>query len=214
MSQNLDKLFGGLQTLPGLIGDLALSIAEAQTRLDENYMKSLAEFMKTVAPLINRTTGDESRQFQELFKAIAPSRYQFTETVVEVRADLQVTSASQTQVDANVGVTNKVFAATVNFSYLKRTASDYRAAALVRTTLNAIPAASETLLGQLLARGGDPPSTTTPDRQGQFAGLADAFRGLLPSGQAGGGGNQPGGGGASGGGASGGGAASGGGGNK
>src|SRR5688500_1408866 len=188
--QKLDKLYGGLQTLPKLIRDLALSVARAQTALDQNYMESLAAFTKIVKQAVGN--DGSAADYINLFKAIAPSRYQFTETVIEVRADLQIASVSQTEVGAEVGINREVFAATVNFSYLKRSASDYQAAAVVRTVLNAIPA-EPGVLEKLLERGGDPP---TAELRGESAlkGLKEALGDfgtpapLPPAGGGGGGG--------------------------
>lgn len=182
--KELDQLYSGLQTLPGLIGDLALSVATAQQRLDQSYIESLTDFTRMVKELItakgkdNATTATPAADYLNLFKAIAPSRYQFTETVIEVRADLQMASSSQLEIGASVGIKRPVFAATVNVSYLKRTASDYRAAATVRSVLNAIPADSS-LLDQLLARGGNAPSAALPENS-SFQILKESFGDLFP----------------------------------
>jgi hypothetical protein len=176
--QKLDKLYGGLQTLPKLIGDLAMSVARAQTALDQNYIESLAAFAK----IVKQATGDGTNgagDFVNIFKAVAPSRYQFTETVIEVRADLQVASVSQTELAAEVGIKkSEIFAATVNFSYLKRTASDYQAAAVIRTVLNAIPA-EPGLLETLLTRGGDPPKAELRG-ESPLKGLKEALGDFTP----------------------------------
>src|SRR5829696_9291228 len=92
----VDEFYQKLSTLPRLISDLALSIAEAQRRLDENYLKELRDFTDIILPLLQDGTG-KADQYLALFKAIAPSRYQFTETVVEVRADLQMTSMTESE---------------------------------------------------------------------------------------------------------------------
>lgn len=182
--KELDALYGGLQTLPGLIGDLALSVATAQQRLDQSYIESLTDFTRMVKELItakgkdDKTAATPAADYLNLFRAIAPSRYQFTETVIEVRADLQMASSSQLELGASVGIKRPVFAATVNVSYLKRTASDYRAAATVRSVLNAIPADSG-LLDQLLARGGDAPSAALPG-DSSFQVLKESFGDLFP----------------------------------
>ena len=240
----LDKFYDRLQTLPALVGNLGLSIAEAQRRLDQNYIESLTAFTKIVSrviagdipavavgdaavdevipasdektpPLAATRVSDAAAkvaaltpadadaqkvkkaaadavadagklatpklaaqavadaatkavadivknigtpavgQFLDLFKAIAPSHYQFTETTVEVRADLRVASESELKLGASLGINKGIFSAAVNFSYLKRSASDYQAAAALRSVLNAIPA-DHGLLSDLLARAGTP----------------------------------------------------------
>jgi hypothetical protein len=168
--KEIDAFYNSLQTLPRLISDLALSIAEAQRRMDQNYLKDLAAFSAVVLPLLQDGTG-KADQFLNLFKAMAPSRYQFTETVVEVRADLQMTNASEVSVEGKVGITTPVFAVAVNASYTKRSAYDYQAAAVIRTQLNAIPANPD-LLDKLLDAGSV--SVNMPDA-GRYKVFAEIF---------------------------------------
>ena len=182
-ADDLDKFFNSFQTLPGLIRNLALSVAQAQTELDRNYVESLAKFTDTInTALAGKDKELTATQYQSLFQTIAPSRYQFTETVVEVRADLQSSSESSFSLDTNVGINAGMFAVTVNAAYAKRSSVDYRASALIRTVLNAIPA-DPSLVDKLLPRGGtEAPSVTLPDRlanDGQATALGDAIK-LLP----------------------------------
>lgn len=143
----IEQFYSQLQTLPRLISDLALSIAEAQRRMDLNYMNELTAFGKIVNDLLAHGSppNNQAEVFMNLFKAIGPSRYQFTETIVEVRADLEMTTATEGSVAANVGIKTPVFAVAVNASYSKRSAYDYRASALVRTQLNAVPSNPEVI---------------------------------------------------------------------
>ena len=183
-SDELDKFFNSFETLPGLIRNLALSVSQAQTKLDRNYVESLAQFTDIInTALAGKDTQLATEQYKTLFQAIAPSRYQFTETVVEVRADLQASSETSFSLDGSVGINAGIFAVAVNASYAKRSNTDYRAAALIRTVLNAIPA-DPTLVDKLLPRGGaEAPSVTLPPRlqnDAQTTALGDALR-LLPA---------------------------------
>ena len=164
-SEQIDQFYGSLQTLPGLISELALSIADAQTRLDRNYIDSLAAFSRIVAKTVKASKKLKVDDYKTLFETVAPSRYQFSETVVEVRADLQMASAKSLSVDASVGINAGVFAVALNASYTKRNSYDYRAAALIRTVLNAIPADANQLQ-TLLARGGNDASVKLPANAG------------------------------------------------
>ena len=164
-SEQIDQFYGSLQTLPGLISELALSIADAQTRLDRNYIDSLAAFSRIVTKTVKASKKLKVDDYKTLFETVAPSRYQFSETVVEVRADLQMASAKSLSVDASVGINAGVFAVAVNASYTKRNSYDYRAAALIRTVLNAIPADANQLQ-TLLARGGNDASVKLPANAG------------------------------------------------
>src|SRR5690349_3288340 len=189
----LDKFYDRLQTLPALVGNLGISVAEAQRLLDQTYIESLTAFTKIVSRVMagnnpalavadaaedavdaasEKPTTDKAAtavsdaakteadkhpgnadaaavakaaadsvaeaeklatpklaakavanaattkageiignagttsvaQYLELFRAIAPSHYQFTETVVEVRADLRVASESELKLGASLGI--------------------------------------------------------------------------------------------------------------
>jgi hypothetical protein len=167
----MTEFYDSLETLPKLISDIALSIAEAQRRLDQNYIESLTAMAGIFGNLI-KTDASKVADFGAFFKAMGPTRYQFTETVVEVRADLQMTTMSQTQVAGSVGFTAPV-AVAVNASYTRRNSYDSRAAATIRTVLNAIPS-DTALMSQLLDRAGSPPSATLPD-SARYKALWDAF---------------------------------------
>src|SRR4030095_4636089 len=178
--KEIENFYNSLQTLPRLISDLALSIAEAQRRMDQTYMEDLAAFSSVVLPLLRDGSGkaEESLSF---FKAMAPSRYQFTETVVEVRADLQMSNASDTSVEASVGIKTPVYAVAVNASYTRRSAYDYQAAALIRTQLNANPANPD-LLDKLLDPGSVNAQLPDPGRYKVFAEIFDKFPKRVQSG--------------------------------
>ena len=168
----IDQFYNTLQTLPRLISDLAMSIAQAQSRLDQNYVTELAAFTSIILPILNKDSTTKAADYLSLFRAIAPSRYQFTETVVEVRADLQMTTATEGTVAGSVGINTPVFAVAVNASYTKRSAYDYQAAALIRTQLNAIPSNPD-ILDKLLTPGGTP-GAQLPDAE-RYRALADLF---------------------------------------
>jgi hypothetical protein len=106
--------------------------------MDESYIENLADFSKVLNTALKDKVSVE--QYVTLFKSIAPSRYQFTETVLEVRADLQMASTTEIGVSGMAGIKAGMFAVMVNASYSKRSAYDYQAAALIRTVLHAVPA--------------------------------------------------------------------------
>lgn len=132
------EFFADLQSVAKLVGDLASNIADAQDRLASSYVKNLAAYLKAIGGVVADLPDSEART--QLLLSLAPSRYQFTETVVEVRADLQMTSASEFGAAASLGYSTPVLAAAVNASYVRRSAYDYRASALIRAVLHAIPA--------------------------------------------------------------------------
>ena len=170
-ADTITTFYNNLQTLPKLVGDLAISLAEGQRRLDQDYLENLAAFTKIIAELQNQQPVN-AQQFQDLFKAMGPSRYQFTETVMEVRTDMQMTTLSQFTGGATLGITVP-FAVSVNASYTSRNAYDFRASALIRTTIHAIPS-NDTLLSQLLPRAGDVIHADLPNAD-RYAALKDAL---------------------------------------
>lgn len=193
--KEIDKFYSSLGTVPGLIGELAMSIAAAQARLDRNYVDSFTRFVEVVRKAVNDgvedgTTGaalDANAKTKAkdaaatrligLFQAIAPSRYQFTETVLEVRADLQASGATSLGVGFSIGGPAAV---AVNASYIRRNSYDYRAAALIKTTLHAI-SASDDVLKELLARLEKTPQTELP-ASAEAENLGDAVKELVKAG--------------------------------
>jgi len=172
---DVQSFYKDLQSLPLLISNLALSVDEAQRRLDQNYIDALTK----LAAIFSQMIGSDPvgmKNFTDLFKAMGPSRYQFTETVVEVRADLQNTTMSQFSLGGSVGFTAPV-AVSINASYTRRNAYDYQASALIRTVLNAIPA-NDAIMETLLKRAGDVPHAQLPD-VGRYQATADAFNAFL-----------------------------------
>ena len=47
-NNEMANFYNDLQTVPKLVSDLALSIAEAQRRLDHDYIENLTEFAKVI----------------------------------------------------------------------------------------------------------------------------------------------------------------------
>lgn len=108
-------------------------------------------------PTAGTPPPDRAELFKWLLMAVAPSRYQFTETRFDFRADLF--EASQLVIGGGLSGGFGGFAVSVSASYGSR--SEYRAAARVTTTLNAFPISPETMTA-LMARA---PDVKTPDLQ-------------------------------------------------
>jgi hypothetical protein len=177
----LQKYFDSLHSVAKLISDLALSVSIAQGRLDADYMKNLADFAKTFTALTKPTDGSaavDPAQAGALFRSLAPSHYQFTETVAEVRADLQMASSTELKVGGELGIKAGVFALAVNASYTRRNAFDFQAAALMRTVLHAVPP-DVGVLDKLLDAAGKAEAAALPD-SGRFKAIAEVFKQLPP----------------------------------
>jgi hypothetical protein len=149
-----DEFITTLETVPKLLSDLALGVSIAQQRMDLNYLRDLRALMEMVAPLLK--DSGKLDEFTALFKAIGPSRYQFTTTSIEVRADLQTSVGQQ----FGAGITVPM-AVAINASYARRTASDVRASAVIRSVLHAVSADPATMQA-LLSAAKDAPTTELP----------------------------------------------------
>lgn len=168
------EFFENLQSVAKLVGDLASNVADAQDRLDTGYVRNLAAFLEAIRSVLADLPDSEART--KLIQSLAPSRYQFTQTVVEVRADLQMTSGQQLGLSAALGYRTPVLAAAVNASYVKRSGYDFRAAALIRTVLDAVPA-EPAVMERLIAAARDAGSVTLPEGS-RYAELAEALQDL------------------------------------
>lgn len=154
-----DRLTGQLYHLPEIIGRLGISIANAQKALNADYLENVRQLLVMIAGLIGDEATDPpakpgdpppaSRRAaaEALLKALAPSRYQFTETSIDFSADLSETFS----LAGSGGLGAGFGAVVVNASLAVGFARDYRAAARIKSILHAIPA-NEALTGTFLAQ--------------------------------------------------------------
>jgi len=143
---SLDRLTGQLYHLPSIIARMGLSVANAQKAFDANYVENIQKLLgminHTLGDLPEGATPDDARlaAVERLLEALAPSRYQFTETTLEFSADL----AETLDVGAQAGLGFGTPAITVNAALTIGYGYDYRAAARVTAKLHAIPTDPET----------------------------------------------------------------------
>jgi len=156
---DIDKFYEDFDTLPKLISNLALAIADAQRRLDDDYLQSLGTFQKIVGELKGANAAIGTADFMALFKLIGPSRYQFTKTVVDVKADLQMTSGSEFSIGGSLGLKTPLLAVAVNASYSQRTSASFQASAQIHCEINAI-SSDEGVMTELLKNAAPVPAGT------------------------------------------------------
>lgn len=159
------KIIEDLTHIPNIIAGLGLSIAEAQRHFDLDYLQSVERLLVMAQSLLGgrkslpstagaassettEMTAEERKQqeqFQALFKelliAVAPSRYQFTETTLTVKLDL----AQHLDVSAGVGLSAGIGGVAINAALSIGYGTDYRGAAECKTVLQAVPADQATL---------------------------------------------------------------------
>lgn len=149
------KLINDLTHVPHIVGGLGLSIAAAQKAFNHDYLDSVERILAMTKMLLGEVQGDgEGRAaavtddteltklraladvFRDLLTAVAPPRYQFTETTLTVKLDL----AQSMDSTATAGLGFGMGGVSVNAAFTAGFAYDYRAAAEVRTVIQAIPA--------------------------------------------------------------------------
>lgn len=140
MAQEVSSLIKDLSSVPNIIGSLGLSIAAAQKAFNLDYLENLEKMLAMAKSLIGEIdeTDEKAQQFigmvNTMLLALAPSRYQFTETTLTVKLDLAQTMSKgqQAGLGINTGAVSVNAAMTSAFGY------DARTAAEVRTVLHAI----------------------------------------------------------------------------
>lgn len=169
------KIIDDLTHIPNIIAGLGLSIAEAQRHFDLDYLQSLERMIVMAQQLLGgrkaqdghaavEMTADEKQrldQSQAMIKdflmALAPSRYQFTETTLTVKLDL----AQHLDVSAGAGISAGIGGVAINAALSIGYGSDYRGAAECRTVLHAIPA-DQAMMRTLLDRAKDIAASSQP----------------------------------------------------
>lgn len=155
MPGSTSKLIKDLNSVPAIVGALGTNIAEAQKALNLDYLDNLERLLGIAKSMLAPTTPDgealdaseHATLIQELITQLAPSRYQFSETTLDVKLDLAQTMdlGGSAQFSAGFGAIAVSAALTVGYGF------DYRAAAEVRTVLHAVPA-SDAVMTALLNR--------------------------------------------------------------
>lgn len=181
MNQNAGDLFHSLHTVSNLLSELALSVAAAQSQLDADYVRNLKDYLRMVSQLRGRSAGAApgltAPELLTLLQATAPARHQFTETTVEVRADLQMSTLSELGVSGEFGGRAGIFAVAVNAAYTRRSAYDHRAAATIRSVIHSVPA-SPGVMEKLLSSAASSAPATLPS-PARYRELTEIFDGLL-----------------------------------
>ncbi len=152
------KIIDDLTHLPNIIAALGLGIAQAQSKMDLDYLQSLERLVVMAKSLLGgqkasgsgnvTTSEDEQRnlaQFQSVIKefltVLAPTRYQFTETTLTVKLEL----AQHLDVSGTAGLSAGIGAVAINASLAIGYGSDYRGAAECKTVLHAVPTDANTM---------------------------------------------------------------------
>jgi len=138
------KLVQDLSNVPSIVGSLGLAIAEAQKAFNLDYLNNIERLLALIKSLLDAKDetgaavdlGEHEEFVKTMLMQLAPSRYQFTETTLDVTMDL----AQTLDVGASAGFSAGIGAIALNASVTVGFGYDYRAAAHVKSVLHAIPA--------------------------------------------------------------------------
>ncbi len=171
----MDRLTGQLYHLPGIIGNLGISIANAQKALNSDYIRNVQLIIEMINKMLENQSEDADDRLamiKELLKQLAPSRYQFTETTLEFYADLAERKSKNLQVALGGGFAG----VTLSAGYARSFGYDYRAAARVTSVLHAMPANPESF--QSLIDRADKIGIKAEDMPEKYEIEAEIFNGL------------------------------------
>jgi hypothetical protein len=151
----VSMLINDLSSVPNIIGGLGLSIAAAQKAFNLDYLENLEQLLALIkatlggvkqgatAGTTDKLTDQEQANvnamataIQDMLKATAPPRYQYSETTLSVKLDL----AQTMQASGTVGLGIGYGALSLNAAFTIGYGYDYRAAAECHTVIHAIPA--------------------------------------------------------------------------
>lgn len=153
-----------LMHVPNIIAALGIAIADAQAKLDQNYMASLERYFGMLAKVLSTASNntEQSKQalatVETLMKSLAPSRYQFTETTLSVHLDL----AQHLDVSGGLGASAGICGVAINAALSVGFSRDYRGAAECKTVLHAIPTDTAALEKVIKAAKEHPNALTLP----------------------------------------------------
>ena len=153
-TKHASDLIKDLSNVPNIVGGLGLSMAAAQKAFDVDYLDSIERILALIKIMLGGKKADAqgnpidlddkekeslaatAQVIQELLTKLAPSRYQFTETTLNVKLDL----AQSLQIGGTVGLGFGVGAISLSAAFTIAYSFDYRAAAECRTVIHAYPA--------------------------------------------------------------------------
>ncbi len=170
-----------LSDIAGIIASLGKGVAEAQTAMNVDYVKRLKDLARIVADLAEEQKQD--KDVMAIVETLAPPRYQFTQTTLDVSVD--VTESRSRTTTGSVSFAAKAVA--VNMAMSRAFDMDYRAAARITAVLHANPetearkallAAAKTFPDVIANLPEDKDRETVQVSQGkEIKALADAMKG-------------------------------------
>ena len=122
-----------------MVLQLAMAIAESQSKLDQNAVETTKFLAETEITLPALAEGGDDNTFSLIALGFYPPFYNFPETIIEVK--MAITMAKST--DFKLGVKAKVgwgpFSASVNASYSSKYSYKVEGSSLIRTRMAPVP---------------------------------------------------------------------------
>jgi len=154
------KIINDLKNVPNIVGSLGLNIAAAQKALNADYVQNLDRIVKIAKALVGKpsaapgpvdgtaaTTPPHIESLKDVITQLAPARYVFTETTLNVRLDL----AQSFEGGGELAVGGGVGAVMVSAGFSLAFAQEYRGTAECKTVIHVDPrslAANEALINR------------------------------------------------------------------
>ncbi len=147
------KIINDLKNVPNIVGSLGLNIASAQKALNADYLQNLARIFQMAKEVIGKTpppdgdggiapanpgaapTPSPADLLKSIVTQMAPVRYVFTETTLNVRLDL----AQSFEGGGELAVGGGIGAVMVNAGFSLAFAQEYRGTAECRTVIHVDP---------------------------------------------------------------------------
>lgn len=129
--------------LPLMIEKLGMSIAQAQSALDDNTIKMISQ-------LVDKKVEFGGKPYSLLALGFVPTFYAFTEATIEARLEFSMTESESMSVGGEVSAEIGVVAVSVNASYARKYEQSASGASAISARLISLPP-PETFLNVLRA---------------------------------------------------------------
>jgi len=123
---------------PEMVYNLAMAIADSQTKLDMNSTE-VAKFLANEKIKLPGIKDDTEKEFPLIALGFFPGYYQFQEAIVEVKMAITMTTSSSFSLSAKAKAGFGCFSASVNASYSRKYEYKVDGSSLLRAKLAPAP---------------------------------------------------------------------------
>ena len=123
---------------PEMVYNLAMAIADSQTKLDMNSTE-VAKFLANEKIKLPGIKDDSEKEFPLIALGFFPGYYQFQEAIVEVKMAITMTTSSSFSLSAKAKAGFGCFSASVNASYSRKYEYKVDGSSLLRAKMAPAP---------------------------------------------------------------------------